>query len=160
MPIPLFKTKCYQILVSKPFIASVILGVCNISVQFRFTRSQSTMFSCTQHIVLKYIQIRYRIYSTDETLNRLGLWSLCDMYYVFYRLLSTTHFRSWFTNLEQTSRNRSKQLAAPYKLLIDGIKQNWLRENDWTTDNLANNRRLFNCDKRRIETHKRHYESS
>ena len=27
---------------------------------------------------------------TDETSNRLGL---CDMYYVFYKLLSTTHFR-------------------------------------------------------------------
>ena len=27
---------------------------------------------------------------TDETSNRLGL---CDMYYVFYRLLSTTHFQ-------------------------------------------------------------------
>ena len=35
----------------------------------------------------------------------------------------------------------------------DGIKQNELRENDWTTDNLANNKRLFNCDNRRIETH-------
>ena len=118
------------------------------------------MFSCTQHIVFKYIQIRYRIYSTDETLNRLRLWSLCDMYYVFYRLLSTTHVRSWFTNLEQTPRNRSQQLPAPYKLLIDGIKQNWLRENDWTTDNLTNNERLFNCDKRRIETHPWQCESS
>ena len=27
---------------------------------------------------------------TDETSNQLGL---CDMYYVFYRLLSTTHFQ-------------------------------------------------------------------
>ena len=29
----------------------------NISVKFRFTRSQRTMFSCTQHVVFKYIQI-------------------------------------------------------------------------------------------------------
>ena len=27
------------------------------------------------------------------------------------------------------------------------------RENNWRTDNLTNNRRLFNCDNRRIETH-------
>ena len=31
---------------------------------------------------------------------------------------------SWFTNLEQTPLNRSQQLPAPYKRLIDGIKQN------------------------------------
>ena len=31
---------------------------------------------------------------------------------------------SWFTNLEQTPLNRSQQLPAPYKQLIDEIKQN------------------------------------
>ena len=31
---------------------------------------------------------------------------------------------SWFTNLEQTTLNRSQQLPAPYKRLIDEIKQN------------------------------------
>ena len=31
---------------------------------------------------------------------------------------------SWFTNLEQTPLNRSQQLPAPYKRLIDEIKQN------------------------------------
>ena len=31
---------------------------------------------------------------------------------------------SWFTNLEQTPLNRSQQLLAPYKRLIDEIKQN------------------------------------
>ena len=30
---------------------------------------------------------------------------------------------SWFTNLEQTPLNRSQQLPAPYKRLIDKIKQ-------------------------------------
>ena len=30
---------------------------------------------------------------------------------------------SWFTNLEQTPLNRSQQLPAPYKRLIDEIKQ-------------------------------------
>ena len=38
------------------------------------------------------------------------------------------------TNLEQTPLNRRQQLPAPYKRLIDEIKQNWLRENDWRTD--------------------------
>ena len=33
---------------------------------------------------------------------------------------------------------------------IDEIKR---RENDWRSDNLTNNRQLFNCDNRRIETH-------
>ena len=36
----------------------------------------------------------------------------------------------WFTNLEQTPLNRSQQLLAPYKRLIDEIKQNSLRENE------------------------------
>ena len=44
------------------------------------------------------------------------------MYYVSYRLLST--LESWFTNLKQTPLNRSQQLRAPYKRLIDEIKQN------------------------------------
>ena len=56
---------------------------------------------------------------TDETSHRLGL---CDMYYVFYRLLSTTHFRKLFTNLEETPLNRSQQLPAPIKRLIGRIK--------------------------------------
>ena len=34
----------------------------------------------------------------------------------------------------------------------EGIKKNKIRENDWTTDNLTNNKRLFNFDNRRIET--------
>ena len=49
---------------------------------------------------------------------------LCDMYYVFYRLLSMTHLESWFTDLEQTLLNRTQQLPAPHKRLIDEIKQN------------------------------------
>ena len=68
----------------------------------------------------------------------------------YYQLLI---LESWFTNLEETPLNRSQQLPAPYKRLIYEIKQNLLRENDSTTDNLTNNRGLFNCDNRRIETH-------
>ena len=37
---------------------------------------------------------------------------------------------SSFTNLEQTPLNYSQQLPTPYKRLIDGIKQNELRDND------------------------------
>ena len=37
---------------------------------------------------------------------------------------------SWFSNLEQSSLNRRQQLPAPYKRLVDGIKQNQPREND------------------------------
>ena len=55
---------------------------------------------------------------------------------------------------------RSQQLLAPYKRLIDGINQNLLRENDWTTDNFTNNKQLFHHDNRRIETHQWRYESS
>ena len=46
--------------------------------------------------------------------------------YVFY---DTDYYQrlileSWFTNLEQTPPNPSQQLPAPYKRLIDEIKQN------------------------------------
>ena len=34
------------------------------------------------------------------------------------------NLESWFANLEQTPLNRNKQLPAPYKRLINGIKQN------------------------------------
>ena len=58
-----------------------------------------------------------------------------------------------FFNLEQTPLNGSQQLPAPYKQHnIDRIKQNQLQENDWTTYSLTNNKQLFNCDNRQIET--------
>ena len=59
----------------------------------------------------------------------------------------------WFINIEQTPLNGSQQLPGPYKGLIEGLNQNLARENDWTTDNFTNNKRLLNCDNRRIETH-------
>ena len=45
------------------------------------------------------------------------------------RTYSTDYYQrltleSWFTNLEQTPLNRSQQLPASYKRLIDEIKQN------------------------------------
>ena len=63
---------------------------------------------------------------------------------------------SWFTNLEQRPlKGLSQQLPAPYKGLhsTDGLKQTEQRQNDWTAENLTNNKRLFKCDNRRIETH-------
>ena len=59
----------------------------------------------------------------------------------------------WFINIEQTPLNGSQQLPGPYKGLIEGLNQNLARENDWTTDDFTNNKRLLNCDNRRIETH-------
>ena len=60
---------------------------------------------------------------TDETSNWLGLY---DLYYdsITY---STDYYQrrsleSWFTNLEQTPLNRSEQLPAPNKRLIDETK--------------------------------------
>ena len=38
-----------------------------------------------------------------------------------------------YDNKEQTQLNRSQQLLALHKRLIDGLKQNWQRQNDWTT---------------------------
>ena len=59
------------------------------------------------------------------------------------------------------ARSLSQQLPAPYKRLHsnDGLKQTE-RQNHWTAENLTNNKRLFNCDNRTIETHQWHYDSS
>ena len=54
--------------------------------------------------------------------------------------------------LTKTPLNRSKQLPATYKRPINGVKQNKLRENDWATYNLTNNKQLLNYDIRRIAT--------
>ena len=52
-----------------------------------------------------------------------------ELYSLWVHLYSTDYYErltleSWFTNLEQTPLNRSQQLPAPYKRLIDEIKQN------------------------------------
>ena len=46
----------------------------------------------------------------------------CIMYSTDYYQLLT--LKSWLINLEKTPLNRSQQLLALYKRLIDGIKQN------------------------------------
>ncbi|CAH3106828.1 unnamed protein product, partial [Porites lobata] len=72
---------------------------------------------------------------------------ICILYSTDYYQRLT--LQSWFSNLEQSPLNRSQKLPAPYKQLIDEIKQNYLRENDWRTDNLTNNSQLLtvnNCE--------------
>ena len=46
----------------------------------------------------------------------------CITYYTDYYQRLT--LESWLTNLEKTPQNRSQQLLAPYKRVIDGPKQN------------------------------------
>ena len=48
-------------------------------------------------------------------------WDSITYYTDYYQRLT---LESWFTNLEQTPLNRSQQLPALYKQLIDKIKQN------------------------------------
>ena len=58
---------------------------------------------------------------------------------------------SWFTNLKQMPLNGSQQLPGHTKDLL--TRSSKLRENDQRSDNVTNNRQLFNCEKIRIETH-------
>ena len=62
---------------------------------------------------------------TDETSNRLGI-SMLDL----LRILQLLTVESWFNECEQMPLNRSHWLAAPYKRLIDGLKQ---KNNDGLT---------------------------
>ena len=48
--------------------------------------------------------------------------AICITYSTDYSQRLT--LQNWFTNLEQTPLNRSQLLLAPYKRLIDEIKQN------------------------------------
>ena len=65
------------------------------------------------HIAEHHLQTKHKIDWPSAT---------CFMYSTdYYKRLT---LESWFTNLEQTPLNRSQQLPALYKQLIDGIKQN------------------------------------
>ena len=98
-----------------------------------------------------------------NTIYRRNIKSTGNLRHVL-RILETTINDSLstagITNLEQTALNRSQLLPAPYKWLINALKQNHQRVNDWSTDYLTKNKRLFNSDNRRIERHQWHYESS
>ena len=63
-----------------------------------------------------------------NTIYRRNIKSTCITYRTYYCQQLT--LEGWFTNLEQIPLKRSQQLPAPYKL----------QENDWTTDNLTNNK--------------------
>ena len=65
------------------------------------------------HIAEHHLQTKHQIDWDSET---------CITYSTDYSQRLT--LESWFTNLEQTQLNRSQQLPAPYKRLIDEIKQN------------------------------------
>ena len=65
------------------------------------------------HIAEHHLQTKHKIGWPAAT---------CFMYSTDYYQRLT--LESWFTNLEQTPLNRSQQLPALYKQLINGIKQN------------------------------------
>ena len=65
------------------------------------------------HIAEHHLQTKHQIQWDSVTCIRYST----DCYQRFT-------LESWFTNLEQMSLNCSQQLPAPYKGLIDGIKQN------------------------------------
>ena len=65
------------------------------------------------HITEHHLQTKHQIPSDSAT---------CMTYSTDYHQRLT--LESWYTNLEQTPLNRSQQLPAPYKRLIDEIKQN------------------------------------
>ena len=65
------------------------------------------------HITEHHLQTKHQIDWDSVT---------CITYFTDYYQRLT--LESWFTNLEQTPLNRSQQLPAPYKRLIDEIKQN------------------------------------
>ena len=58
--------------------------------------------------------------------------------------------------LKQTPLNRSQTVTGTvqttYWRTHEAKKKKQLQENDWTTDHLTNNKRLFSCDNRLIET--------
>ena len=59
-----------------------------------------------------------------NTIYRRNIKSAGTLRHVLRILQTTITTTSWFTTLEQTSLNHSQQLPAPYKRLIDEIKQN------------------------------------
>ena len=77
------------------------------------TQTSDEEWDVNNHIAEHQLQTKHQI-DWDST--------TCITYSThYYQLLA---LESWFTNLEQTPLNRSQQLPAPYKRLIDEIKQN------------------------------------
>ena len=78
------------------------------------------------HVAALHLQAKHQIDLDSAT---------CIIYSTVYS--QRLALEPWFTNLEQMPLNRSQHLPAPTKRLFDGLKQNLLRENDWTADNLT-----------------------
>ena len=74
--------------------------------------------------LLTNVKDKYILEDRQEAIYKIKHWdSATSITYStdYYQRLT---LESWFTNLEQTPLNRSQQLPAPYKRLIDEIKQN------------------------------------
>ena len=84
----------------------------------RVTLSQAQV---TEKLVSSFHEINH--HTVDKWLGK-QLWYPLDRDVSSGMLLSTSYFGKLFTNLEQTPLNGSQQLQAPYKRLIDEIKQN------------------------------------
>ena len=114
-----------------------VIGLC-ISIKGRHTEGKGRHQRGLSFNIVYYCELYlfgYATLTTHPPPYALSVYCILYvyMYIVFYRLLSKTH----------SPLNRSQKLPAPYKQLIDKIKQNYLRENDWRTDNLTNNRQLL-----------------
>ena len=83
----------------------------NLSTRLTKHKGATRNGDVNNHIVEHHLQTKHQIYWDSAT---------CITYSTDYYQRLT--LESWFTNLEQTPLNRSQQLPAPYKRLIDEIK--------------------------------------
>ena len=67
-----------------------------------------------------FVQFKFCSGAVRKDLNDNNIIILTEYFAISAQLLKSNKF----TNLEQTPLNGSQQLPAPYKQLIDGIKQN------------------------------------
>ena len=85
----------------------------NLSTRLTEHKRATTNGDVNNHIAEQHLQTKHQIDWDSAT---------CITYSTDYYQRLT--LESWFTNLEQTPLNRSQQLPAPNKRLIDEIKQN------------------------------------
>ena len=85
----------------------------NLSTRLTKHKQATRNGDINNHIAEHHLQTKHQIDWDSAT---------CITYSTDYYQRLT--LESWFTNLEQTPLNHSQQLPAPYKRLIDKIKQN------------------------------------
>ena len=85
----------------------------NLSTRLTEHKQATRNSDINNHIAEHHLQMKHQIDWDSAT---------CITYSTDYYQHLT--LESWFTNLEQTPLNHSQQLPAPYKRLIDKIKQN------------------------------------